>query len=94
MPDKKPKMKRRRVQFKLESPKVKAVFLMGDFNDWKTGVHPMKKNKDGIWEKTVMRQPGRYEYKFLVDVGWRNDPINDDYCQNCFSTRNNVLTVC
>ena len=94
MPEKKPKVKRRRVRLKHDAPGADEVFLIGDFNDWDAGAHPMKKNKTGIWEKSVMLQPGRYEYKFMVDGVWRNDPLNGDYCQNRFGTRNNVLTVC
>lgn len=55
----------------------------GDFNEWNVNTHPMKKNKRGVWEKAVMLPPGRYEYKFLVDGQWRNDPKNCDYCLNC-----------
>ena len=36
--------------------------------------HPMKKSENGDWQKTAMLPAGRYEYKFLVDGQWWNDP--------------------
>jgi 1,4-alpha-glucan branching enzyme len=90
----KKKIQRRRVVIKLEAPRAEDVFLLGDFNDWKSGNRPMKKDKEGHWQRILMIPPGRYEYKFLVDGGWRNDPRNRDFCQNCFGTTNNVMTIC
>lgn len=89
----KEKVKRRRVTLSLESPNAKDVILMGDFNKWEAKKHPMKQDKDGVWTKTIMLFPGRYEYKFMVDGQWQNDPGNDEACLNCFGTRNNVIIV-
>lgn len=87
------KIRRRRVVFTLEAPGAKEAILMGDFNNWNVKIHPMKKGKTGEWEKIVMLPPARYEYKFLVDGEWRNDPKNGDLCQNCFGTHNNVTII-
>jgi 5'-AMP-activated protein kinase regulatory beta subunit len=53
----------------------------------------MKQGKNGVWTKTVMLFPGRYEYKFMVDGQWQNDPGNDQACLNPFGTHNNVIVV-
>ncbi len=53
----------------------------------------MKKNKKGVWEKTLMLDIGRYEYKFFVDGHWQSDPQNGQVCGNSFGTLNNVLMV-
>ena len=90
----KSKAKRRRVVMRLNAPGAKEVSLMGDFNNWDAGVHPMKQNEDGSWGRVLMLPPGRYEYKFLIDGEWRNDPKNCDFCLNCFGTRNNVMVIC
>jgi len=87
------KPKRRRMTFSFESPEAEGVILMGDFNHWNAKVHPMKKDKEGVWRKMVMVYPGRYEYKFLVDGHWQLDPQNEDCCLNSFGSRNNVLVV-
>jgi hypothetical protein len=53
----------------------------------------MKKDKKGIWSKTIFIAPGRHEYKFVVDGEWWNDPRNDQTVFNSFGSINNVLTV-
>lgn len=87
------KPKRRRVNFSLETPGADSVYLAGDFNAWDLRKHPLKKSKNGIWQKTVMLFPGRYEYRFLVDGRWTNDLQNPETCPNSFGTLNNVITV-
>jgi len=57
--------KRRRIDFELKMPKAQQVILMGDFNQWNPKTHPMRKEENGAWRKTVMIYPGRYEYRFL-----------------------------
>jgi 1,4-alpha-glucan branching enzyme len=85
--------KKRRVLFSLEASTANKVSLGGDFNNWDTQAHLMRKDANGVWKKTLMLPPARYEYKFLVDGRWWNDPKNDQTCPNCFGTLNNVLIV-
>jgi len=85
--------KKRRLVFLLEAPGANEVILMADFNKWNKKVHPMKKDENGIWSKTVVIPPGRYEYKFLVDGEWWNDPKNQDVSYNQHGTLNSVLAV-
>ena len=66
---------------------------MGDFNNWDPKVHPMKRDDKGMWNKTVMIPPGQYEYKFLTDGKWIEDPHNDQNSPNCFGTYNSVLNL-
>ena len=89
----KQKVRRRKVSFSLEAPEANEVILMADFNQWEPGRHIMNRNEQGVWEKTAMLPPGRYEYRFLVDGRWQNDPNNPDFCDNCFGTRNNLLLI-
>ena len=86
-------IKRRRVTMTYEAPYAESVSLMGDFNQWNEKKHPMKERNHGMWEKIIMVPPGRYEYRFLVDGQWRNDPANDQICANCFGGANNILEV-
>ena len=53
----------------------------------------MKKGKHGLWEKIIVVPPGRYEYRFLVDGKWQNDPGNEQICANCFGSTNNILEI-
>jgi 5'-AMP-activated protein kinase regulatory beta subunit len=89
----KQKIKRRRVTFLFESSDAKEVILVGNFNNWNAKKHPMKSNENGMWNKSVVIPPGRYEYKFLVDRQWEEDPQNDQTCLNCFGTYNNVFNL-
>ena len=77
----KQKIKRRRVKFSL------------NFNNWNPKEHPMQSDGDDAWNKTVMLSPGKYEYKFLIDGEWREDPQNDQTCPNSFGTHNSVLDI-
>lgn len=83
---------RKKVTFILEVDGAISVSLMGDFNNWNEIKHPMKKYNE-TWKKTVFLNPGRYEYRFLVDGEWRNDPNNNQLCKNRFGTYNNFLIV-
>ena len=81
--------KRQKVKFEIKAPQAESVFLCGDFNGWDVKKNPMKKNGQGTWNKTIMIEPGTYEYKFLVDGNWENDPDNENYSHNNFGTQNN-----
>jgi 1,4-alpha-glucan branching enzyme len=87
------KVRKRRVTFSLEAADVQKVILGGDFNNWNAKAHPMTKDKSGLWKKTLVLPPGRYEYKFLADGEWRNDPKNEQTCPNIFGTQNNVVII-
>ncbi len=54
---------------------AKRVFLSGNFNDWSTLKGLMKKT-DGGWMLDIKLGPGAYEYKYIVNGGWRTDPNN------------------
>ena len=84
---------KRKIQFEFHSPDASEVILVGDFNQWDPKKHVMKKKDSGDWEKTTMLPPGTYEYKFLEDGHWVEDPGNPEIRQNCFGTCNNVLKV-
>ncbi len=87
------KKKRRKITLSFDSSDAKEVILMGDFNKWNPKKHPMKRDGNGVWTKAVMLFPGNYEYKFLVDEEWKEDPLNDQKCANCFGTYNNVFSL-
>jgi len=89
----KQKIKKRKVTFSMNSSDAEEVILMGDFNNWNPKKHPMQKDRNGMWVKTVIIPPGKYEYKFLVDRQWEEDPQNDQTCLNCFGTYNSVFNL-
>ena len=89
----KKKTQKKRITFKLEATEAQEAILVGDFNSWDLKKHTMKKDIKGRWRKIVTLAPGRYEYKFLVDGQWQNDPGNDQIVPNSFGTLNNILKV-
>ena len=85
--------KKRKVKFTLEAPEAQSVFLAGNFNDWSTGSHPLTKNVKGKWNVSIDLSPGKYEYRFLVDGEWRNDPHCTTYAPNQYGSENCLLTL-
>ena len=86
-------IKRRKVTFSLENADANEVFLIGDFNKWNPKTHSMKSDGNGTWVKNVIIPPGKYEYKFIVDGQWKEDPQNEQLSLNCFGTYNNIINV-
>jgi 1,4-alpha-glucan branching enzyme len=83
----------KKIQFESRAPEAQEVCLVGDFNNWDSSANPMKKDKKGIWKTTLSLKPGRYEYRFLVDGNWENDPSCCDCVPNKFGSQNCVRIV-
>lgn len=81
------------VEFKFFAPQAKRVSLAGSFNNWDTKALSAKKDSRGNWIAKVSLKPGRYEYKFLADGSWLNDPRCTSCTVNTFGTKNCVLEV-
>ena len=69
-----PKGSKHKVTFLYEAPAAQTVLLAGDFTGWQQAPVSLKKDKTGIWKKSISLPPGRYEYRLLVDGEWRDDP--------------------
>lgn len=83
----------KKVQFEFRAPEVQEVYLVGDFNNWDSSANPMKKDKKGIWNTALSLKIGRYEYRFLADGNWENDPFCCDCVPNEFGSQNCVKMV-
>jgi 1,4-alpha-glucan branching enzyme len=83
----------RRVKFEYNNNEASSVLLVGDFNAWNRKKHKMKENDKGIYSQTLMLSPGSYQYKFIVDGKWKNDPLNKLTTFNPFRGLNNVIYV-
>ena len=82
------------VTFCFQQPGSKEVYLCGDFNHWSTlSLRMIQRDGDGRWEKRLILPPGRYEYKFLVDGAWVNDPKAAEAVPNRHGSLNSVLEV-
>ena len=82
-----------RVCLQLTWPGAQEVCSAGSFNDWHPSVTPMIRLRDGQWAKELSLAPGRYEYRFVVDGQWVDDPAATELIPNPFGTANAVLVV-
>jgi 1,4-alpha-glucan branching enzyme len=85
--------KAKKVEFRLLAPDAKSAFIAGDFNEWDPYSHSLKKDKQGVWKISLPLNPGKYEYRFLVDGEWQNDPDCSSLVENPFGTLNCVKIV-
>ncbi len=88
-----PKPAKRKVNFFFTDPAAQNVVLVGDFSGWEQGPIPMKKQKDGVWKTSVSLAIGTYEYRFLVDGRWCDDPQCLTRLPNPFGAENCVRIV-
>lgn len=68
------------------------VVLSGTFNLWDEKAFQMNKTENG-WELTLNIKPGEYEYKFIVDGDWLEDPCNIYKKQNEHGDYNSVVNI-
>jgi hypothetical protein len=66
----------KKVPFALKGfPEARQVTIAGTFNFWGTRSNPLTRRGDA-WVGEVEAEPGRHEYKFVVDGRWIADPAN------------------
>ncbi len=72
--------------------RARKVILSGSFNKWDEEAFRMKKTKNG-WELTLQLKPSYYEYKFIVDGKWMEDPYNEHKVINEFGGYNSCIDI-
>jgi 1,4-alpha-glucan branching enzyme len=78
----------------LEAPGAKAVIVTGSFCDWNLKGQPLRYDRNGgVWTTTLTLPPGQYEYRFLVDGEWQDDPACEERVPNPFGSQNCVFRV-
>ena len=87
-------------RFEYRDPDARNVTLLGSFNGWDPVATPMRRKTDGLWIATVRLQPGRHEYKYLVDGEWRRETTCEELDRDCphcvpnnYGTMNCVLEL-
>jgi dienelactone hydrolase len=82
------------ILFSYYAPSAKEIFLAGDFNGWKKKHTPLIKGKDDVWRKVLGLKPNRsYDYKYIVDGNWVNDPNNMDLNPDVAGGANSVIYI-
>lgn len=81
------------VRFRLRGfDNAKNIIVAGSFNKWNEHLFKMYKIENG-WELKLQVKPGDYEYRFIVDGKWMEDPSNPDKVRNEFNEFNSRLNV-
>ena len=83
----------KKIAFAMVAPEAQNVFLVGDFNGWNVESHPLKKDSNGTWKISINLTPGRYQYRFLVDGLWRDDPNCTTFIPNSYGGENCLLIL-
>jgi 1,4-alpha-glucan branching enzyme len=82
-----------RVALEVFHPDAKEVFVAGSFNGWDPSATPLQPQGDGRWAVELILRRGKYEYRFLVDGQWTDDPLSPAYVSNPFGGLNCILAV-
>lgn len=75
------------IQFRVWAPNAEAVNAVGDFNDWKSGSHVMKRSEDGIWTLTVPGAKFGQCYQYEITYQSKTFRKNDPYAKRIDPTR-------
>jgi hypothetical protein len=71
---------------------AKKVILSGSFNRWDEHLYKMIKTKNG-WKLNLQLNPNSYQYRFIVDGNWMEDPSNINRVPNEFDEYNSVINI-
>ncbi len=85
--------KGKKVSFQLTTKPGSKVFVAGSFNGWNPTQLPMPESPKGEYKITMTLQPGRHEYKFVVNGEWILDPLCSDCHPNSVGSLNSVVAV-
>ncbi|HPF40144.1 MAG TPA: AAA family ATPase [Phycisphaerae bacterium] len=81
------------VVFVIRANGANRVQIAGDFNDWNPDRTPLMHVDSDTFQIKVPLTPGRYQYRYVVDGHWRNDPDNHNVEMNPYGELNNVVDV-
>jgi 1,4-alpha-glucan branching enzyme len=84
-----------KVTFSVEAKEANKAIVVGDFNNWDVSKGELSKLKSGIF-KGVFEVPTEavYEFKYVVDGTYVNEPEADSHRWNDFAgAENSVLEV-
>ena len=84
-----------KVTFTVPAEEAKKVAVVGDFNNWSPKESALKKLKNGTFKGTFeLPKEQTYEFKYLVDGNFVNEPEADRFQWNDYAgTENAVLEL-
>ena len=57
-------------EFRFFRPAATQVHLAGNFNGWRTGELPMRRDEQGYWTAVLRLPPGDYRFRYCADHQW------------------------
>jgi 1,4-alpha-glucan branching enzyme len=84
---------RKRVTFSIHAPDAREIAVAGTFNNWDPTARLLKRETGGKWETTFFLPPGKYEYRFIVDGIWFDDPRCTTRSRNQYGGENCIVEV-
>ncbi len=86
-------MEEQEIILTLFAPKARAVNVAGNFNGWCPETTPLKNMGAGKWAVRLKLRSGLYEYRFITDGRWSEDPRAAQRVANPYGGFNSVLLV-
>ena len=81
------------VRLEFHDRNARVVCIAGTFNGWSPKRTTMVAAGAGRWTKELSLPPGLYEYQYVVDGKWINDPRAVKSTANAYGGRNSVLVI-
>lgn len=87
----------REVVVRFKDSQAGDVRIAGDFNGWvpDRGVRSLiaSEGQERVWTKVLTLEPGTYQYRYVVDGEWREDPSNPQSAPGPTGQPNSILHV-
>lgn len=81
------------VVFEMDDKNAHDIRLLGSFTNWDKSPITLRKVGSNRWQTKVHLGPGRYQYRFLVDGEWRDDPHATKRSPNPYGTFDSIVEV-
>jgi 1,4-alpha-glucan branching enzyme len=81
------------LKFQFFAPEAQEVNVAGSINEWNPKAFSLTRGRDGNWSGEMWLEPGRYEYRFVIDQRWENDQRPVETAPNPFGSWNSILEV-
>lgn len=83
-----------KVTFTVPAKEANNVSVAGEFNQWNTDAHVLKKLKNGTFKGTIdLPADNTFEFKYVVDGEWTNEIEADAYNWSDFASADNSVLV-
>lgn len=81
------------VLFTVWAPNARRVSVVGDFNEWDAGPHPMRMHAGGVWELFIPELAAGACYKFEIESAGGDILLKTDPCGRRFQLRPDTAAI-